>query len=96
MICNYVFLEKKKQWMNEYICIFNYIYGLTYTHIYIYIYIVENNILSASFCVHTHMVYTITTMIISTAQVHHDNDHLDCPGLVHLEFATDWGSEQVR
>ena len=80
--------------MNIYVYLIIYM-GL-HTHTYIYIYIVENNILSASFCVHTHMVYTITTMIISTAQVHHDNDHLDCPGLVHLEFATDWGSEQVR
>ena len=38
MICNYVFLEKKKQWMNEYICIFNYIYMGLHTHVYIYIY----------------------------------------------------------
>ena len=48
-----------------------YVYLIIYIWAYIrmYIYIVENNILSASFGVHTHMVYTITTMIISTAQV---------------------------
>ena len=84
MICNYVFLEKNKHWMNEYICIFDYIYGLTYTHTYIYIYCREQYSKCIVLCAHSHGLH------------HHDNDHLDCPGLVHLEFATDWGSEQVR
>ena len=53
-------------------------------HTHIYIYCREQYSKCIVLCAHSHGLH------------HHDNDHLDCPGLVHLEFATDWGSEQVR